>query len=239
MLSIERFVDDIAVCSDENGDKLNIPREKLPKSAVEGDILTQEPNGGYSIDSDATAAAKSRLFERLNKLGTRSRRDRILSCLQDADKPVSASALAEKYHVSRQIVVGDIALLRAGGAPIIATPRGYILENGAARNDTFTIACRHDNEGQLLEELYVIVDNGATAVDVIVDHPVYGQIVGQLHISSRFDADKFAETLKSSNAAPLSLITDGIHLHTIRCSDEEKIKRIKSLLTEKDILISE
>ena len=239
MLSIERFIGDTAVCVDENGVKIDIPREKLPKKAAEGDILIKGSNGRYRIDKEATKSAKSQLFERLNKLGTRSRRDMIFSVLKEAKKPVSASALAEKYHVSRQIVVGDIALLRAGGAPIIATPRGYIFDNGAASPDTFTIACRHNNDEQLLDELYTIVDNGATAVDVIVDHPVYGQIVGQLHVSSRFDADKFAETLKNAKASPLSQITGGIHLHTIRCSDNEKIERIKALLSEKGILISE
>lgn len=239
MLSIDRFIADTAVCIDENGENINIPREKLPKKAVEGDILTKAANGRYRVDHEATKNVRSQLFERLNKLGTRSRRDMIFNVLKTADKPVSASALAEKYHVSRQIVVGDIALLRAGGAPIIATPRGYILENGNSSPDTFTIACRHNNAEQLLDELYTIVDNGATAVDVIVDHPVYGQIVGQLQVSSRFDADKFVETIESSKAAPLSQITGGIHLHTIRCSEPERVERIKELLSQKGILISE
>lgn len=239
MLSIERFIGESALCSDENGNTVEIPAKKLPKKITEGDILIKCPNGRYRVDREATKAAKAQLFERLHKMGTRSRRQMILGDLKDADRPVSASSLAEKYHVSRQIVVGDIALLRAGGEPIIATPRGYILESGASPSDIFTIACRHDSDSQLIDELYTIVDNGAVAVDVIVDHPVYGQIVGQLQVSSRFDADRFAETLKSSNAAPLSQITDGIHLHTIRCKDPERIKLIKELLAQKGILISE
>lgn len=239
MLSIERFIGDSALCSDENGNTIEIPAKKLPKKITEGDILIRCPNGRYRVDHEATKAAKEQLFERLHKLGTRSRRSMILSDLKNTERPVSASSLAEKYHVSRQIIVGDIALLRAGGEPIIATPRGYLLESGASLSDTFTIACRHDGDEQLRDELYTIVDNGAVAVDVIVDHPVYGQIVGQLQISSRFDADKFIETLKSSNAAPLSQITDGIHLHTIRSHDPERIKLIRELLSQKGILISE
>ena len=56
-----------------------------------------------------------------------SRRQAILDRLRTADRPVSASALAAGLNVSRQIIVGDIALLRAGGAEISATPRGYVL----------------------------------------------------------------------------------------------------------------
>ena len=56
-----------------------------------------------------------------------SRRQAILDRLRTADRPVSASALAAGLNVSRQIIVGDIALLRAGGAEISAPPRGYVL----------------------------------------------------------------------------------------------------------------
>ena len=48
-----------------------------------------------------------------------SRRQAILDRLRTADRPVSASALAAGLNVSRQIIVGDIALLRAdGGASV-------------------------------------------------------------------------------------------------------------------------
>ena len=59
------------------------------------------------------------------------RRQAILNILQNAPQPVSASALAGRLAVSRQIIVGDIALLRAGGADILATPRGYCLQSPA------------------------------------------------------------------------------------------------------------
>ncbi|MFR6426475.1 MAG: hypothetical protein ACLUNO_13875 [Oscillospiraceae bacterium] len=38
--------------------------------------------------------------------------------------------------------MGDIAILRAGGAEISATPRGYVLPQ-ATDGITRTIACRH------------------------------------------------------------------------------------------------
>ena len=55
------------------------------------------------------------------------RRECILTRLNSAGAPLSASTLAAELGVSRQIVVGDVALLRAGGAQIDATPRGYQL----------------------------------------------------------------------------------------------------------------
>ena len=57
-----------------------------------------------------------------------ARRKEILHTLANEEKPVSASKFASRFQVSRQIIVGDIALLRASGATIIATARGYVLE---------------------------------------------------------------------------------------------------------------
>ena len=53
------------------------------------------------------------------------RRQEILKLLHQSAHPISASALAERFSVTRQVIVGDIALLRSGGADILATPRGY------------------------------------------------------------------------------------------------------------------
>lgn len=110
-----------------------------------------------------------------------ARRQAILDRLRAADRPVSASSLAAEQNVSRQIIVGDIAILRAGGAEISATPRGYVLPqttDGIKR----TIACRH-TLAQTGQELDILVDNGCTVLDVIVEHPVYGQLTGQLLLS--------------------------------------------------------
>ena len=166
------------------------------------------------------------------------RREEIRKILGRSREPVSAVTIASEVHVSRQIVVGDIALLRAGGADIQATPRGYILQTQdekAADGLTYTIACRHSREN-LAEELYAVVDNGGRLLDVIVEHPVYGQLTGKLHIFSRFDADAFMEKLAENNASILCDITDNVHLHTIVCRSEEDYRRILSVLEEKGIL---
>lgn len=166
-----------------------------------------------------------------------SRRQAILDRLRTADRPVSASALAAGLNVSRQIIVGDIALLRAGGAEISATPRGYVLPR-ATGGITRTIACRH-TLAQTGQELDILVDNGCTVLDVIVEHPVYGQLTGQLQISSRYDVEQFLARVRDSDAAPLSMLTGGLHLHTLCCPNEDAYTRACAALKAAGLLLGD
>lgn len=166
-----------------------------------------------------------------------SRRQAILDRLRTADRPVSASALAAGLNVSRQIIVGDIALLRAGGAEISATPRGYVLPL-ATDGITRTIACRH-TLAQTGQELDILVDNGCTVLDVIVEHPVYGQLTGQLQISSRYDVEQFLARIRDSDAAPLSMLTGGLHLHTLCCPNEDAYTRACAALKAAGLLLGD
>ena len=99
------------------------------------------------------------------------RRKRILQNLQNSEGPVSAGRLAGLFGVSRQIIVGDVAILRAAGSDIIATPRGYIL-NVQAEGILRRIPCRHSAE-DMYKELQIMVDNGCLVKDVIVEHLVH------------------------------------------------------------------
>ena len=166
-----------------------------------------------------------------------SRRQAILDRLRTADRPVSASALAAGLNVSRQIIGGDIALLRAGGAEISATPRGYVLPR-ATDGITRTIACRH-TLAQTGQELDILVDNGCTVLDVIVEHPVYGQLTGQLQISSRYDVEQFLARIRDSDAAPLSMLTGGLHLHTLCCPNEDAYTRACAALKAAGLLLDD
>ena len=166
-----------------------------------------------------------------------SRRQAILDRLRTADRPVSASALAAGLNVSRQIIVGDIALLRAGGAEISATPRGYVLPR-ATDGITRTIACRH-TLAQTGQELDILVDNGCTVLDVIVEHPVYGQLTGPLQISSRYDVEQFLARIRDSDAAPLSMLTGGLHLHTLCCPNEDAYTRACAALKAAGLLLGD
>lgn len=165
------------------------------------------------------------------------RRQEILGILNK--NPVSASSLAAKLGVSRQVIVSDIALLRASGHPVVSTPRGYVIDEGGRRKGVLkVITCRHLHEG-LEDELFTIIDHGATVLDVIVEHSVYGQIQLNLNLSSRYDCEEFLKNLRESNAAPLAELTDGVHFHTILCPDEQCYERIVEDLRKQGIFIEE
>ena len=133
-----------------------------------------------------------------------ARRQAVAQALEEAVGPVSAAALAERFSVSRQIIVGDVALLRAGGTDILATPRGYLL-GGRGGGVERTVACVHAPE-EMERELNAIVDAGGEVVDVIVEHPVYGQLTGLLGVRSRYDVAEFVRRVEEHGARPLSAI---------------------------------
>jgi len=98
--------------------------------------------------------------------------------------------------------------------------------------------CRHGENG-MEAELNAIVDQGCTVIDVIVEHPVYGQISAPLRLKSRYDVQQFINRVREAEAAPLSLLTEGEHLHTISCPDEEAWERVKKALRELGFLAEE
>lgn len=166
-----------------------------------------------------------------------TRRAAILRRLEAEESPLSASVLAGMFSVSRQIIVGDVALLRAGGAEISATPRGYVLARSVQGIER-TVACRHGLDGTR-EELYILVDNGCSVLDVVVEHAVYGQLVGQLQLSSRYDVDQFMDRLVHEGNKPLSTLTEGIHLHTLRCPDAAAYDRARNALRRAGYLLED
>lgn len=161
------------------------------------------------------------------------RRRSIYQQLSAASAPLSAAALARRFSVTRQVVVGDIALLRAEGHCITATPRGYMIpaETGLRR----TIACHHSPE-DTQSELFAMVDCGCTVLDVIVEHPVYGQLTAPLALTCRYDVEQFIHRMAESHAQPISALTGGIHLHTLSCPNEEVFAHLKATLSQMGML---
>ena len=96
------------------------------------------------------------------------------------------------------------------------------------------IACMH-SAGETRDELDAMVDCGCTVVDVIVEHPVYGQLTAPLHLSSRLDVDQFMKRM--DGAAPLSQLTGGVHLHTLSCPDETAYEHLLQLLRQRGFLV--
>ena len=168
-------------------------------------------------------------------MNSEERRNLIIERLQQSKEPISANCFAKDFAVTRQIIVADIALLRATGYSITADNKGYIL-NALDDKNIKRIAVKHDNN-QVLSELYTIVDNGAKILDVIVEHSIYGRISVELNISSRYDADEFVKKINTTKANPLSLLTEGVHIHTIFVPNDDSFNRIKRQLGDLDILI--
>ncbi|MDT3394077.1 transcription repressor NadR [Latilactobacillus curvatus] len=168
---------------------------------------------------------------------TQERRTAILNAIQKSAQPISAKVLAQQYKVSRQTIVGDIALLRAQGAQIIATVSGYYDQTQTQQTMPYQaqVACQH-NQGQTELELITIVENGGRVIDVTVDHPLYGELTGQLGIGTLTDVKGFMQKMATMpHQKLLSTLTDGIHLHTIECASEQRFKQIVAALKQINI----
>lgn len=168
-----------------------------------------------------------------------SRRKEIEALLQKAGEPLSGTALAKRLNVSRQVIVQDIALLRATNKNILSTSKGYLIFGLNHQKETRKriIAVKHDDK-KMKEELEIIVDAGARVLDVVVDHEVYGQIAVDLLISSRKDVEEFIDKIQKNKMRPLKELTGGMHYHTIEAETEESLDLAKERLREKGILIS-
>ena len=168
----------------------------------------------------------------------KERRVRILDELSAADKPFTGSALAKAVGVSRQVVVQDIALLRADGHDIVATNRGYVLREGASEPavPTRLVKVRHD-VGQTADELTSIVDMGGAVLNVIVNHRVYGKITADLDIRNRRDVERYLEAIASGKSFPLLTVTSGYHFHRIAADTEETLDDIEEMLKQKGYLV--
>lgn len=162
------------------------------------------------------------------------RRQEILHILQSQTQPIVAKRLATEFGVSRQLIVGDIALLRAEGHQIKATANGYIYGSPTQQFHHY-IVCNHPPE--LTEkELLLIVGLGGEIIDVSVEHPIYGTLTGQLGISSARDVAQYIERLRKEQTTLLSSLTAGIHIHQIACKDESAFQHIIAALRSANIL---
>lgn len=166
------------------------------------------------------------------------RRSRIIELLLTNKEPLSGSALSVKLGVSRQVIVQDIALLRATNKNILSTNKGYVMFSEGKGKEAYrkTIAVKH-TDAQMQDELYTIVDSGSRVLDVVIEHEVYGQISVDLLIASRKDVDEFLSKIRSNTTKPLKELTGDIHYHTIEADSEEALALAEKMLGEKGYLI--
>jgi len=162
------------------------------------------------------------------------RRELILEMLQTNSTPLSGSELAKRLGITRQVIVHDIALLRAANQNILSTHRGYILNNPTRTKRVFKV--KHSGD-QIADELNVIVDAGGRILDVFVEHKLYGEIKVPLSIASRKAVQEFIDFIATEEASPLSQLTDEFHFHTVEADSEEILDAIEMDLKEKGYLV--
>lgn len=162
------------------------------------------------------------------------RRRMLVEKLTQSGEPITGSDLADMFGVSRQVIVQDIAIIRAKGVPVLATSSGYLIQKSPSHDKLIkTFVSKHNGFERMEEELLIIIDYGGKIIDVIVEHPVYGEIIGTLLISTREDVSRFVEKVKSTDSKPLASLTKGDHIHTIEVPSEKIFLLIMNELRDK------
>lgn len=158
------------------------------------------------------------------------RREEIVNLIKQSSTPLSGTAIAKKLNVSRQVIVQDIALIRANKIEIISTNKGYIINNALTR----IIKVCHKNE-DINSELTTIIDLGGKVLDCFIKHDTYGEINVNLNINSRKDINDFLSNKKQD--LPLMKITNDIHYHTINAPTVEILDLIEQELDKQGFLL--
>ena len=161
------------------------------------------------------------------------RRGKIIQALKNSDKAVSATTLAKEFDVSRQVIVQDVALLRANGKNIFSTNRGYLIQEDEETTRVFKV--QHEDD-EVEKELTTIVDLGGTVEDVFVYHKVYGVLRAEMNIKSRMDIRNYMEEIRTGKSSLLKNVTSGYHYHTVRAERVEILDMIQEELQKKGLL---
>lgn len=162
------------------------------------------------------------------------RRENILKQMQENKTPLSGQKLAENFGVSRQVIVQDIALIRAAGHDVISTNRGYILNAPQKVSRVYQVF--HSDE-MLETELCSIVDLGGCVENVMIEHEVYGHLEAELNLNSRRKVMEFVSEISCGNSSPLKRLTSDYHAHTITADNETTLDLIEKMLKDKGILL--
>lgn len=171
-------------------------------------------------------------------MNSKERRESIKNLLSKNNSTYKGQFIADELGVTRQVIVNDIAISRAEGINIIATPEGYLIPNEEHNYVRRVIAVAHSRD-EIYDELECIVKFGGVVEDVTVEHSLYGEIRAMLMIKTIMDIEKFTKKIKEHNAEPLSSLTKGVHLHTIKADNEEIMECIIKELKDKNYLVSD
>ena len=162
-----------------------------------------------------------------------ARREQLLQMLRDSTAPISGSALARSLGVSRQVIVQDLAVIRASTPGILSTTKGYVIQQDSSFTREFKV--RHSQE-KAAAELNLIVDCGGHVKNISISHRVYGRVTAEMDIRSRQDVNEFIEALQNSHSTVLSNATSGYHYHLVEASNEERLDLIGEQLEKAGFL---
>ena len=161
------------------------------------------------------------------------RREQIIRQIQESKAPVSGTKLASLYSVSRQVIVQDLAVIRASTPGILSTTKGYVMEQDSSCTREFKVRHSQDKAAQ---ELNLIVDCGGHVKNISISHRVYGRVSAEMDIRSRQDVREFIQALQNSRSTVLSSATSGYHYHLIEASSEERLDLIRNQLEKAGFL---
>ena len=148
------------------------------------------------------------------------RRQAIANLLLIEKSAITGADLSSRFGVSRQIIVQDIATLKNQGYDILPTHYGYVMNGSPLVERVLKVS--HSTE-QTEEELSLMVNAGATVVDVFVLHNVYGKISAPLNVYTEKHIKEFIQGVREGKSTELMNITGGAHYHTIRAETEETL----------------
>ena len=175
----------------------------------------------------------------MKKLFGEQRRQFLLEKIKTSTQPLTGGELAALTSVSRQVIVGDMTLLKAKGEPIIATSQGYLyLADRATEEASRRIACHHQAD-DTERELKLLVESGVTVKDVSIEHPVYGELTAGIHVSNIQEVEAFMKRVRETGASYLLELTDGTHLHTITAPDNATLEKAVQAMRDNGFLLEE
>lgn len=166
------------------------------------------------------------------------RREKIRKDLKKSLKAIKGSEFAKKYEVSRQVIVQDIALLRAVGEQIISTADGYIYFSYHMNKPKRVFALRHNVE-DINVEMDTILKHGGVLLNVFINHPIYGDLVADMIIEDEDQKQAYIDKCSAVEFTPLMALTDNLHYHTVEATYEENLDKIEEDFRELKYLVEE
>ena len=165
-------------------------------------------------------------------MNNQMRREKLYEILENADRPITGIELSKTLDVTRQIIVGDVAILRSSGKPILSTARGYQLQGPAEERG----CSRTMDEDELEAELNAVVYNGGIVRGLTLSHEVYGIIHIDMNIYSRRDVRQYVDKLRASDAPLIVTLTNGVHTLKVETRVDEEMNAVQEGLQELGIL---